>query len=113
MDESGPTPDSHGARAARRPTAAGSSPDEVGRFGGDSEKHLVREPEGPAHKAKGGFLQSLKRSFTEFKEDNGTDWAAALTYYSVLSIFPALIAMMSIVGLVADPKKITKGSPHD
>ncbi len=50
----------------------------------------------------------MKRSATEFKEDNGSDWAAALTYYSVLSIFPALIAMVAIVGLVGDPKKVTK-----
>ena len=30
------------------------------------------------------------------------DWAAALTYYSVLSIFPALIVLLSIVGVVGD-----------
>ncbi len=53
-------------------------------------------------------MATLKRTVLEFKEDNGTDWAAALTYYSVLSIFPALIAMVSIVGLVGDPKKVTK-----
>jgi membrane protein len=42
----------------------------------------------------------LKRTFTEFRHDNLTDWAAALTYYGVLSIFPALIVFVSIVGLV-------------
>ncbi len=42
----------------------------------------------------------LKRTFKEFKRDNLTDWAAALTYYSVLAIFPALIAMVSILGLL-------------
>ncbi|MFL5967705.1 MAG: YihY/virulence factor BrkB family protein [Gaiellaceae bacterium] len=42
----------------------------------------------------------LKRTFAEFKEDNITDWAAALTYYGILSIFPALIALVSILGLV-------------
>jgi len=42
----------------------------------------------------------LKRTVREFREDNVTDWAAALTYYGVLSIFPALIALISIVGLV-------------
>ena len=47
--------------------------------------------------------QTLKRTFTEFKEDELTDRAAALTYYGVLSIFPALIALVSIVGLVFDP----------
>jgi membrane protein len=42
----------------------------------------------------------LKRTFAEFREDNITDWAAALTYYGVLSVFPALIALVSILGLV-------------
>ena len=40
----------------------------------------------------------LKRTVTEFREDNLTDWAAALTYYSVLAIFPALIVLVSILG---------------
>ncbi|MFF7216766.1 YihY/virulence factor BrkB family protein [Streptomyces sp. NPDC008238] len=35
----------------------------------------------------------------EFKADDLTDWAAALTYYGVLAIFPALLALVSIVGL--------------
>jgi len=42
----------------------------------------------------------LRRTFREFKQDNVTDWAAALTYYGVLSIFPALVALVSIVGLL-------------
>ena len=42
----------------------------------------------------------LKRTVTEFKEDNLTDWAAALTYYGVLAIFPALIVLVSVLGLI-------------
>ncbi|MFF3256710.1 YihY/virulence factor BrkB family protein [Actinacidiphila glaucinigra] len=42
----------------------------------------------------------MKRTLREFKEDNLTDWAAALTYYGVLAIFPALLALVSIVGLL-------------
>ncbi|MBV9309914.1 MAG: YihY/virulence factor BrkB family protein, partial [Solirubrobacterales bacterium] len=42
----------------------------------------------------------LKGTFTEFQADNVTDWAAALTYYGVLAIFPAIIALVSILGLV-------------
>jgi membrane protein len=68
----------------------------------------TRRPEGPAHARKGSLVQTLKRTFTEFKEDELTDRAAALTYYGVLSIFPALIALVSIVGLVFDPARITK-----
>lgn len=71
------------------------------------EKRAGRRPEGPAHPRKGGVVQTVKRTIAEFKEDNLTDSAAALTYYAVLSIFPALIALVSIVGLVGDPKTVT------
>jgi membrane protein len=50
---------------------------------------------------------TLKRTLSEFSEDNGTDWAAALTYYAVLSIFPALIALVGLVGVVMDPQALT------
>ncbi|HEU0101602.1 MAG TPA: YihY/virulence factor BrkB family protein [Mycobacteriales bacterium] len=50
---------------------------------------------------------TLKRTFKEFSEDGGTDWAASLTYYALLALFPAIAALISIVGLVADPKTTT------
>jgi membrane protein len=53
------------------------------------------------------MLATLKRTATEFQEDNLSDWAAALTYYGLLALFPALIAMVSLVGLVGDPKSTT------
>jgi membrane protein len=49
----------------------------------------------------------LKRTVREFKEDNLTDWAAALTYYSILSIFPALIALVSITALAGQHPETT------
>jgi membrane protein len=55
-----------------------------------------------------GLFPTLKRTFKEFSEDNMTDWAASLTYYGVLSVFPAIIAMVSIVGLFGDPQSTTK-----
>jgi membrane protein len=76
--------------------------------GGPDRKRSGRRPEGPAHARRGSLLQTLKRTMTEFSEDNLTDSAAALTYYAVLSIFPALLAMVSIVGLVGDPQTITR-----
>src|SRR3954451_18586549 len=51
---------------------------------------------------------ALKRAVAEFREDNLTDWAAALTYYGLLSLFPGLIALVSIVGLIGDPKGATE-----
>ena len=57
---------------------------------------------------KSSLFATVKRTFTEFSEDNMSDWAAALTYYGLLSMFPALIALVSIVGLVGDPATTTK-----
>ena len=50
---------------------------------------------------------TLKRTVKEFSEDNLTDWAAALTYYGILALFPALIGLVSIIGLLVDPKTLT------
>src|SRR4051812_159605 len=50
---------------------------------------------------------TVKRTLKEFSEDNLTDWAAALTYYGVLALFPALIALLSIVGLLTDPRSLS------
>jgi len=58
--------------------------------------------------ARPSLFATVKRTFTEFSEDNMSDWAAALTYYGLLSLFPALIALVSIVGLVGDPASTTQ-----
>jgi membrane protein len=63
------------------------------------------KPEGEASKS--GLPSTLKRTLTEFQEDNLSDWAAALTYYGLLSLFPALIAMLSLIGIFGDPKTTT------
>ena len=54
-----------------------------------------------------GPFATLKRTVTEFSEDNLTIWGAALTYYGLLSLFPALIALVAILGLVGDPATTT------
>jgi membrane protein len=54
------------------------------------------------------LLATVKRTVREFSEDNMSDWAAALTYYGLLSLFPALIALVSLVGLFADPAATTR-----
>ncbi len=71
----------------------------------DPRRRADYAPTGTSPSASG--FATLKRTVTEFSEDNGTDWAAALTYYGLLAMFPALIALVSLVGLVADPKATT------
>jgi membrane protein len=57
-------------------------------------------PESPTDLTRRSWKRTLVRTIKEFKRDNLTDWAAALTYYSILAIFPALIVLVSILGLV-------------
>src|SRR3954451_16755311 len=65
-------------------------------------------PNAPTDLPKRSWIATLKRTFTEFKADNLTDWAAALTYYGVLALFPAIIALVSVLGLVVDRATITR-----
>ncbi len=62
----------------------------------------MHAPESPTDLNPGSWVSVLKRTVREFQEDGLTDWAAALTYYSVLSIFPALIVLVSALGLIGD-----------
>ncbi len=80
-----------------------------------------RPPEKPTGLGKRSWLGVLKRTVSEYKADNLSDWAAALTYYGVLAIFPALIALVSILGLVGQSAtqpllsslgKLAPGSVH-
>jgi membrane protein len=59
-------------------------------------------PESPTDLEGRSWLGVLKRTGKEFQEDNLTDWAAALTYYGVLSIFPALLVLVSVLGLIGE-----------
>ena len=68
---------------------------------------MAAAPEHPTDLSGRRWWLTLKRTFSEFQEDNLTDWAAALTYYGLLALFPALIALVSIVGLVMDPETLT------
>ena len=58
-----------------------------------------RKPSSPTELSKKSWIGIAKRAFTEFKADNITDWAAALTYYAVLSLFPALTVFVALLGL--------------
>ncbi len=58
-----------------------------------------RAPEGPTDLTSPSRKGVLERTFKEFQEDDATDWAAALTYYGIQAIFPALLVLVSLVGL--------------
>jgi membrane protein len=81
-----------------------------------------RPPEKPTGLRPSSWFGVLRRTLREFKQDNVTDWAAALTYYAVLAIFPAIIALVSILGLIGPSAtqplitnlgKLAPGSVHN
>jgi YihY family inner membrane protein len=56
-------------------------------------------PKSPTKMSPAAWWAAAKRIIGEFRADNLSDWAAALTYYGVLSIFPAMLVIVSLVGL--------------
>ena len=64
------------------------------------DERRSEQPGTATRSADGSWPAVLKRTVKGFSNDNLTDWAAALTYYGVLAIFPALIVLVSVLGLV-------------
>jgi membrane protein len=58
-----------------------------------------RAPDAPTDLSKRTWMGTLKRTVREFKEDDLTLLAAALTYYGILSLFPALLVLLALLGL--------------
>jgi membrane protein len=65
-------------------------------------------PDKPTQLGGRGWLATLKRTVKEFKDDNLSDWAAALTYYGILSIFPGIIVLLATFSLVSDESTATR-----
>ncbi|PKH40636.1 membrane protein [Nocardioides alpinus] len=70
------------------PTPSRTDPDQSGK------------PDSPRDLTKPSWGYVARKTWREFSDDQCTDLAAALTYYAVLALFPAALAMLSLVGLV-------------
>lgn len=57
-------------------------------------------PDSPTELGHRGWWGVLKRTVKQFQADNLTDRAAALTYYGIQSLFPALLVLIASLGLV-------------
>ncbi|MET8167378.1 YihY/virulence factor BrkB family protein [Streptomyces sp. NPDC005329] len=102
--------DSTASATGREPTA------------GPDEQVERRAPDGPGPLPKRSWPAVLKGVLREFKDDELTDRAAALTYYGVLSMFPALLVLVSLLGLAGKSatdevldnlRKVAPGSARD
>ncbi|MFE9172267.1 YihY/virulence factor BrkB family protein [Streptomyces kebangsaanensis] len=81
-----------------------------------------RAPDSPTDLPGRSWLAVLRRVLKEFKDDELTDRAAALTYYGVLSLFPALLVLVSLLGVAGrsattqvldNLQKLTPGAARD
>jgi membrane protein len=65
-----------------------------------------RAPDSPTDLHARSWWRILKRTVAEFQSDNLSDWAAALTYYAVLALFPMLIVLVALLGLLGQPNTV-------
>jgi membrane protein len=73
---------------------------------GDTGEAAGRDAERPSEIPPRGWFAILKRVKAEVKEDNVTLLAAGVAFYAMLAIFPAIIAVVTIYGMVAEPDQV-------
>ncbi len=70
-------------------------------FGPDAATERAA-PDSPTELPKRSWTALLRRVVKEFQDDELTDRAAALTYYGVLALFPALLVLVSLLGIAGE-----------
>ena len=101
-----------GSNRHEHPPAAGGHP--MAREGTSVDKARTapheddsRKPDSLGDLTKPSWRYTAKKALTEFGRDQCTDLAAALTYYAVLAIFPALLALVSLLGVFGQGESTT------
>jgi membrane protein len=101
----------------RRPPAAAGAPESNGQPGAaqDSSGNQAQSGGRPGEEAElptqippRGWWQVTRRAFKESSADNVGILAGGIAYFGFISIFPALIAGISLYGLVADPATVAQ-----
>ena len=72
------------------------------------ERGRGRSADAPSEIPARGWWDILKRTASQVSEDRVMTEAAGITFYTLLALFPALAALISIYGLFADPADITR-----
>ncbi|MFH8758889.1 YihY/virulence factor BrkB family protein [Streptomyces atroolivaceus] len=88
---------SHEQRNQDGPDAGG------GRAGAGPDPQVERDaPDTPTKVGRASWAAVLRRTLKEFKRDELADRAAALTYYGILALFPALLVLVSLLGIAGE-----------
>lgn len=70
--------------------------------------HVGRDAEGPTEIPARGWWQVTRRVWSELGEDDIGFLAAAIAYYAIFAVFPALVAAVSVWGIFADPRVLAR-----
>ncbi len=98
--------DARGPARAGQPEPGRPVPGSPGHGSTQPNDRAERDARGaPTERGGGSWLAAAKRTLPEFVDDQLTDRAAALTYYAVLSIFPGLLVVASLLGLLGTRTK--------
>ncbi|WP_328773858.1 YihY/virulence factor BrkB family protein [Streptomyces sp. NBC_00286] len=92
----------HGAHGTADQQAGTVRAPEAGPDAGPDEQVERQAPDTPTDLPKRSWWAVLKGTLKEFKKDELTDRAAALTYYGILALFPALLALISVIGVAGE-----------
>ena len=84
----------------RDPDSSADTGSDAARLADPPEPDAAEKPDSPGDLKKRSWFYVARKTVREFSDDQCTDLAAALTYYSVLALFPAAIAILSLVSLV-------------
>ncbi|MDQ3481498.1 MAG: YihY/virulence factor BrkB family protein, partial [Actinomycetota bacterium] len=75
-----------------------------------ADEHPGADASKPKEIPRRGWVQILKRAWKETNEDQVPLLAAGVAFYSFLSLFPAMIAAVTVYGLIADPRTVAEQS---
>ncbi|MFC0494230.1 YihY/virulence factor BrkB family protein [Streptomyces mutabilis] len=96
----------HRDQRSRTSGAAADSPTDLPEAGGEDEQQYgpgeqveAAAPNWPTELPKQSWRKVLRGTLREFRDDELADRAAAMTYYGILSLFPALLVLVSLLGL--------------
>jgi len=108
-----PYPDSgRGGQTMQSSSARGKHATSAGRSGSSGSKGSSagappgRDADSPTQVPAAGWKDILKRTKDQIKEDNVPLLAAGVAFYIFIALFPALIAAVTIYGLVSDPAEV-------
>ncbi|WP_460359129.1 YihY/virulence factor BrkB family protein [Mycobacterium sp. ZZG] len=101
----GPAADPAEGRAAGFDRAGTEKADAAPAVEGNPPADDPKKPDSPSDLTRPSLMFVLRQTASQFSRDQCTDLAAALTYYAVLSLFPALVVVMSLLGVLGQGER--------